>query len=173
MAELWQLRPFTELALIELIAEESKQLDGRAQTTPVTNSPEGKTESAPTGGGRVARLSSLLASLRSIKNSDWKKLFERINIIEAILRKDPCGAYAHMEFEGRELYWSTIAEMAKRSEMTEQEVAQKVLEFALQAQSSKGDRAGERRSHVGYYLLAEGRRAFEREIGYRRRISER
>jgi len=173
MAELWQLRPFTELALIEMIAEESKQLDGRVQTAPVANSPEGKTESAPRKGGRVVRLSSLLASLRSIKNSDWKKLFERINVIEAILRKDPCGAYVHMDFEGRELYCNTIAEMAKRSEKTEQEVAQKALEFALQAKNSEADRASQRKSHVGYYLLAEGRRMFEREIGYRRRISDR
>src|SRR4029077_1610150 len=93
MAELWQLRPFTELALIELVAKESKRLDGRAQTAQNANWSEGKTESAPTEGGRVARLSSLLASLCSIKNSDWKKLFQRINVIEAILRKDPCGAY--------------------------------------------------------------------------------
>jgi hypothetical protein len=173
MAELWQLRPFTELALIELIAEESKRLDGRAQTAPSANLSEGKTESAPTEGGRVARLSSLLASLRSIKNSDWKRLFQRINVIETILRKDPCGAYAHMDFEGRELYCNTIAEMAERSEKTEQEVAQKALEFALQAKCSEADRASERKSHVGYYLLAEGRRTFEREIGYRRRIRER
>lgn len=173
MAELWQLRPFTELELITLIAKEAKELDGRAQMTPAANAPGGQTEPALNKESREAKLSTLLASLRSIKNSDWKKLFERINVIEAILRKDPCGAYAHMEFEGRELYWNTIAEMAKRSERTEQEVAQKALESALQAKSSKEDRAGERRSHVGYYLLAEGRRAFEREIGYRRRVSER
>jgi hypothetical protein len=173
MAELWQLRPFTELALIELVAKESKRLDGRAQSAPSANLSEGTTESAPTEGSRVARLSSLLASLRSIRNSDWKKLFERINVIEAILRKDPCGAYAHMDFEGRELYCNTIAEIAKRSEKTEQEVAQKALELALRTKCSEADRASERKSHVGYYLLAEGRRTFEREMGYRRRIRER
>jgi hypothetical protein len=172
MAEMWQLRPFTELALIETIAKHSKELDGRASTTGA-GSKAANGNSVPTGASGTASLSIWLASLRSIKNTDWKKLFERINVIEAILRKDPCGAYAQMDFESRELYCNTIAEMAKRSEMTELAIAQKALEFAVKAQRSEGDRAAERKSHVGYYLLAEGRRRFEREIGYRRNISER
>jgi hypothetical protein len=171
IAELWQLRPFMELALLEQIAEQATEMDGRAKTS--VDSPEGGIDPALRNEAGVVRLPSLLASLRSIKNADWKKLFEKINVIEEILRKDPCGAYAHMDFEGRELYRNTIAEMAERSNANEKETAQKALELALRAKSLEGDRASERKSHVGYYMLAEGRREFEREIGYRRTAGER
>src|SRR5579864_9446905 len=41
MAELWQLRPFTELAIIEQIAEHANEVDGRTPTS--VNRPEQKT----------------------------------------------------------------------------------------------------------------------------------
>ena len=168
MAELWQLRPFTEMALIESIAEQSKNLDPRAPTGGAAGIPGGQADSAVIEDRRIAGLSTLLASLRSIKNTDWKKLLENINVIEAILRKDPRAAYEQMDFESRELYCNTVAEMAKRTDLPELQVAQKALEFAIRASGWGEDRASERKSHVGYYLLAEGRRAFERAIGYRR-----
>jgi hypothetical protein len=174
MAELWQLRPFTEMALTELIAMQSKELDGRAPMRAAERIPAANADSTvDEDSSRDAALLTLLASLRSIKNTDWKKLLEKINVIEAILQKDPCAAYPLMDFESRELYCNTIAEMAKRSGMPEQRVAQKALEFAIQANDCGGARAGERNSHVGYYLLAEGRRGFEDAIGYRRSIGER
>ena len=50
----------------------------------------------------------LVASLRTIADTDWKELLERINVVEQILRKDPRGAYAQMDYESRDIYRKTV-----------------------------------------------------------------
>ena len=156
MGELWNLRPLAELALMETLGTLAEQMEGQAEASPST-----------------IAVSALLTSLRRISAIDWKELFERVNPIERILQEDPCGAYSQMDFESRDTYRKTIVELAKRSSCTEEQVARKARELSGQLQVSLDDRVRERRSHIGYYLVAEGRKKLEKEIGYRSTWTER
>ena len=64
-----------------------------------------------------------------------------------------------MDFATRNLYRSGIEDLARRSSLTELQIAQ-----ALMAALAQG--TGRRRD-PGYHLIAGGRRAFEKTVGYR------
>src|SRR2546423_2159945 len=168
MAELWQVRPFLALALLERVAEVAESIKGAV--TPLETSAK-QSEAAANPG--QSRLQILLASLRDVGGTDWKELFERINAIEHILRQDPCGAYARMDFESRDVYRKTIAHLARRSKATEPQIALKALEFASQRDISGEERIAERRSHIGYYLIGNGRKLLDAQIEYRPTLTER
>jgi cyclic beta-1,2-glucan synthetase len=172
MEELWQLHAFAQLVLLESIGALADRLDTATHFYPMELARREETVSTTEYFGAPS-LATLTASLRRIEGADWNKLFERINAIEHILRRDPCEAYAHMDFETRDTYRGTIAQLADRSETTEQEVARKALELSRQRETSADERVRERKSHVGYYLVGEGRKALERAVGYRPTLTER
>ncbi|HEX6318964.1 MAG TPA: glucoamylase family protein [Burkholderiales bacterium] len=92
----------------------------------------------------------IITSMRLISDVDWAQLVESASLIDDTLR--PASGFADMDFATRNLYRSAIEELARGSKLTELEVAQ----VALAA-------AGE----PGYHLIAGGRRAFEKKIGFR------
>jgi cyclic beta-1,2-glucan glucanotransferase len=170
MAELWQLRPCAELVLLERLKAAADEMDDMRANYNLESLAETEAE-APLDGG--VTVSAVIASLRRVSSADWKELFERVNPIERILREDPCGAYAQMDFESRDAYRKIIVELAKRSTYTEEQIARKALELSGQLQVSIDDRVRERRSHIGYYLTGKGIKKLEKEIGYRPRLAER
>jgi cyclic beta-1,2-glucan synthetase len=168
MAEIWQLKAFAEFVLLEVLAQRADEL-GDAPYSGL-GAQHGEGESA---GGGIANVQMVVASLRKISAADWKELFEHINFVEQILRKDPCGAYGRMDFESRDSYRKTITQLAERSEANEQSVAQAALSLASRLHCMGDERIAEKQSHVGYYLAGGGRRTLEREIGYRPTFAER
>lgn len=116
-----------------------------------------------------------IRSLREIAETSWKEIIEPLISFDRLLRKDPAGAYASMDFESRELYREKIVDIAERCDFSEMEVAQHVLDLARdsQQQTHSNPRLGLRRAHVGYYLLAEGRDLLCQKVGFRPSISQR
>ncbi|PKL59780.1 MAG: cyclic beta 1-2 glucan synthetase, partial [Methanomicrobiales archaeon HGW-Methanomicrobiales-4] len=86
---------------------------------------------------------------------DWREFVERLSLIEHILRSDPADEYAAMEFETRDQYRHAIEEIAKKNDYSEADVAQKAVDLAALNRSSNN--RNPRTSHVGYYLIDEGR----------------
>jgi cyclic beta-1,2-glucan synthetase len=172
MMELWQLHGFARLVLLESIAALADHLE-TATHWYATESPKPAEQAQSTEHSGETSLSKLIASLRRVEGVDWNKLFERINAIEHILRRDPCEAYAQMDFDSRDTYRRTIAQLAKRSNATEQEVARKALEIAGVLQVDANERVKQRKSHVGYSLVGDGRKILEQAIGYRPTWTER
>jgi hypothetical protein len=166
IAELWTLKPYLNVILLESVSDIADKLE--ADSTPPSS-----TQNRAAGENTVPVLATLITSLRRIDSADWKELFEQINATEHVLRQDPCGAYARMDFESREAYRSVIAALGKRSELNEQAIAKKTLELAGEPQQSGHQRTRERKSHVGYYLVGDGKRVLEGAIGYRPRFAER
>jgi cyclic beta-1,2-glucan synthetase len=173
MAELWQLHPFTEFALLESVAARADQLDAAATYSYVTESKVATEATPATNSFQAAGLSTLVQSLKSICGADWNGLFEEINVVEHILRQDPGRTYGRMDFETRDSYRKTIAEMAKRSNVSEQEVARKAVALSRQPDASTDQRIAGRKAHVGYYLVGAGRKALEAAIEYRPTLMER
>jgi cyclic beta-1,2-glucan synthetase len=186
MLELWQLQALAQLALLESVSLMASELDATKRPGQAAAQAPGEavvevanqnvTEMPGAKAGEyfgAPSMVTVLASLRRVKGVDWNELFEQINAIEQILRRDPCDAYAHMDFASRDTYRRTIAHLAKHSEATEQEVARKALELAGVLHCSPNQRVKERESHVGHYLVGDGRKTLEQAIGYRATMAER
>lgn len=111
----------------------------------------------------------VITSLRSIAETDWPDLFESVSLVDAKLRLHP--DFAEMDFASRNLYRTAIEDLARHSALSELDLAARVLATAAaEAQAAPGPVSGaetQRRSDPGWHLLAEGRAAFEKQIGYR------
>ncbi len=114
-------------------------------------------------------------SLRDVGQTSWKDLLEPLIVVDRVLREDPVGAYPRMDFDSRDLYRSKLAKIAQHSDFSEMEVAQEALALARAAQQLHEDnsRLIIRRSHIGYYLVAEGVSLLQQRVAYRAPLGQR
>jgi cyclic beta-1,2-glucan synthetase len=103
-------------------------------------------------------IGNVITSLRYLSGLEWLQVFESINKVESILRKD--SIYAMMDSSSQNRYRSRIELLAKGSKLTESQVAQKSVHLT---ENSSGKTIEQ---HVGYWLVDEGRVLLERSIGY-------
>ncbi len=103
---------------------------------------------------------------RALSTIDWRQFVEDQSVTEAWLRRDPLGAYAKMSFATRDHYRHVVELLAKRSHQDEADVAREAVLLARGYQGEKGNGAPASQAHVGYYLIAPGRRALEKQIVY-------
>ncbi len=116
-------------------------------------------------------IANAITSIRFLSALDWRRFFERCSIVEAVLREDPAGVYARMDFVSRDRYRHSVEQLAERSEHSQWTVAEAAVSLALEAlQREPAARAA---AHVGYHLIGDGRRALERSLGYRPTVHER
>jgi cyclic beta-1,2-glucan synthetase len=102
----------------------------------------------------------IITSMRLISDVNWADCFEQVSLVDATLRRS--GNFAGMDFATRNLYRSAIEQLARHSAHSELEIAHRVI-----AATDAGADASGRERDPGYFLLAHGRRAFERAINYR------
>ncbi|MEP6615099.1 MAG: glucoamylase family protein [Ginsengibacter sp.] len=98
-------------------------------------------------------ISNSINSLRFLSTTNWKEFVEDTSIVESTLRKDINGIYGKMDFLTRDHYRHAVEKIATTSNLSEQEVAEKVIEFAKAGAEINTD---PRLSHVGYYLTGKG-----------------
>ena len=104
----------------------------------------------------------VITSMRLISSTDWAELFESVSLVDAALAAD--HDFAAMDFPTRDHYRHAIEELARGSAHSELEVARCAIAAANRsAHESRvdGDAAGCRQHDPGYYLISNGRRAFE------------
>ena len=106
-----------------------------------------------------------ILNLRLLATQDWKVFFESTSILEKILRGDPAGVYARMDFETRNHYRNILEELADGSTMDESGIAMQAIELARSGTLA-------REAHVGYYLIDAGREALEAQIKFRPKFSQ-
>jgi len=106
-----------------------------------------------------------IASLRSVASIDWTAFVEAASATEAVLRGDPAGAYARMTRSTRDRYRHAVERLAKGSGQDEPAIATAAIHVAHLA--SVAPVPDPKASHVGFHLVGEGRRAFERSTAYR------
>src|ERR1017187_1737968 len=110
-------------------------------------------------------VSLMVRGLRALEQINWRDFVESVSAVERVLERDPAGVYARMDFVTRDRYRHPVEKMARRSNLTEKEVAEKVI--ALASSDSKPF-AGESvcaTMHVGYHLVGPGAREFRQLIG--------
>lgn len=100
-----------------------------------------------------------ITGLRLISDIDWADIFELLSKVEQILRQDPCGIYALMDFESRDHYRHEVEKLARAYGTSEINVADKAVECA------KAGNGKAPQNHVGYYLVGRGRRTLLSILG--------
>jgi cyclic beta-1,2-glucan synthetase len=167
MAELWDLKPLMELALLEQIGETAKACVPEQSSADDSLPPGAPPKPAETAIGE------LTSCLKRILELDWEEIFEEVSVTEQILRRDPVQAYECMDSESRGTYRVAVVDLAAHSPLSEQEIANKAVQLAGASHSEPSARARERRSHIGYYLLGEGESELKEAIEYQAPIAER
>ncbi len=110
-----------------------------------------------------ASMANLVGSLRLISSFDWSEFFESVSLVEHVLHRDPAGVYNRMDFRSRDRYRHAVEELAEPSGDAQLRVALKSVERARQAAEIDPDA---REAHVGYYLIGNGRRQFEKSVAW-------
>ncbi|MDP1697541.1 MAG: glucoamylase family protein [Xanthomonadaceae bacterium] len=95
-----------------------------------------------------------IGSLRFLGAMDWRAFVESMSVVEDSLRQDRSGIYGEMDFATRDQYRRVVDRLAKRSPMTELQVAQAAITLARRSACEAPDRAFA--AHVGYYLIDAG-----------------
>ena len=103
-------------------------------------------------------------SLRFLNSNNWREFVEKQSVVEEVLREDP--VYPSMDFSTRDRYRHVVEEIAKDSPFTEVEVASKAIRLARRVSGVESEATG-RKSHVGYYLIDQGRATLERDAAFR------
>jgi cyclic beta-1,2-glucan synthetase len=111
----------------------------------------------------------IITSMRLTSAWDWRAFFESTSLVDAILREGT--RFAEMDFTTRDSYRHAIEDLARGSKRSETEVARKATERARHAAAegtnhSRDSAEADRRGDPGFYLISQGRRAFERELGF-------
>jgi cyclic beta-1,2-glucan synthetase len=112
-------------------------------------------------------ISNSIASLRFLDATDWREFVEAMSVVERTLREDPQDVYGKMSFATRDRYRHVVEKVARSSNSSESEVADKAVQLAHESWKEKEYRAG----HVGFYLIGEGRETLERSMAMRASIS--
>lgn len=111
-------------------------------------------------GAASVTVRNIITSMRLASGVDWTELFESVSLVDGILQSG--SDFAGMDFPTRNLYRSAIEELARGSKLSELDIAHAAL-FAAAGAQKQDSRAAD----PGYYLISDGRRAFEATIGFR------
>src|SRR6185503_18344479 len=95
---------------------------------------------------------------------DWNSYVEGVSLIEQILRRDPPGIYARMDFMSRDRYRHAIEELSEPTGEAQVRVALRAIESAREAAEQLGPDSVA--AHVGFHLIARGRRELEIDVAY-------
>ncbi|HEX6305322.1 MAG TPA: glucoamylase family protein [Anaerolineales bacterium] len=129
-------------------------------------------------------------SLRTLSAQNWKDFFEEHSLVEQLLRADPAGIYSQLDFDTRDRYRAEVEKLALATGADELEVARRAIQSAVVFQRGQdGAPQGEfrrkvrdaivaddwsglnaaRQSHIGYFLIGDGRETLESKLGYQPR----
>ncbi len=120
-------------------------------------------------------MSSSIGSLRFLAMMDWREFVETMSVVDRTLREDPGDTYARMDFATRDRYRHMTEQIARRGGLDEITVARQALKLARDhaaATPREGAHGGDIASHVGYYLVDEGRRDLEQALALRLGIGD-
>ena len=99
-------------------------------------------------------LSNSIGSLRFLGAMDWREFVETTSAVNRILREDPSEVYEKMDFATRDRYRHTVENIAKRSPLSETDIALGAIRLAGEEADGKG--VGDPSAHVGFYLIDKG-----------------
>jgi len=109
-----------------------------------------------------------ITSLRFLSVHDWPQFVAKQSLVEQTLNRDPADVYEFMDFQTRNRYRHAVEAIARRSNVSEFDVAFSAIQLA--ENEPAGSPNGSLR-HVGYFLVDRGRPVLERRVQMRRTAS--
>jgi len=114
----------------------------------------------------------VITSMRLISWFDWADFVESVSLVDDVLRAR--SSFGEMDFATRDRYRHAVEELARGSGLTEIEVARRAAEMADAAPAAETTRSADTleppvaaRRNPGWYLVFDGRPAFERDLHVR------
>lgn len=101
-------------------------------------------------------LGNSITSIKDISRIDFLNVFEKINSVEEVLKKDPSQVYNKMDYKTKDHYRNRIKELSKATRISEIYIANKALDLAEKHEGKK--------AHIGYYLVSDGLEELRREL---------
>jgi cellobiose phosphorylase len=118
-------------------------------------------------------------SFRRSTEIEWEEFVEDCSLVDRILKLDPMGVYPLMDHKTKDQYRRTIERLSGRSDYSEIEVAEKVLEITegnrIDVELTSASRFFDPSvltTHVGYYLIGNGTKLFREELNYKKTVGE-
>ena len=105
-----------------------------------------------------------IISLKNIQRINFYEIFEQINGIEEILKKDPIGVYEKMDYKTKDYYRQAIKEISKKTKISEIYIANKALELAMDSFENDHTELRNKKSHIGYYLIQAGKQKLMEKV---------
>ena len=149
------------------VAEIARQLQGQGPSLalPLTWIEQRLSESGQTIKGFVhlesqqqaadqVSMSNSIVSLRFLGTMNWREFVETMSSVDQVLREDPADIYVKMDFATRDRYRHVVEKIAKKSNLSESEVARMAIRLARKGSVKKDD--NDRTAHVGFYLIDKG-----------------
>lgn len=166
IAELWALPNMLRIAILARLVSVAAGLTGVKAPKSLSEIPTLFTYPVL---ANETMVTNCILSLRLLSATDWKDFFEQSSQVEKILRDDPAGIHAGMDFETRNSYRNVIEELGRHSDIPEEQIARLAVELAEAGSTNSPGRKG----HVGYYLRDAGRSTLENCIKYKPGIKTR
>ena len=102
-----------------------------------------------------------IKSIKNIQRINITQIFEQINGVEEILKKDPANIYEKMTYKTKEYYRNKIKELSEQTRISEIYITSKALELA-QKNINLGNKKEE---HIGFYIIDKGLSELKKELG--------
>ena len=109
-------------------------------------------------GASNVTMRNIVTSMRLVSEMDWADFFEEVSLIDVRLRDSP--TFAEMDFATRNRYRTEIEILARRSDQTENAVADACLALARQGETAQS-------RDPGHWLISDGRGVLETQLGFR------
>lgn len=108
----------------------------------------------------------VITSMRFISSTDWAELLESVSLVDAKLSER--SQFAQYDFSTRNHYRSAVEELSRGSTQTELDVVDHALAASQEAVAlTDSPQEAARVGDPGYFLVAAGRNALEKRIGFR------
>ncbi len=109
-------------------------------------------------------LGNSIISLKEILRVNFLSLFEEINGVEDILKKDPAKVYSNMDYKTKEYYRNQIKQISEKTKISELYISKKVVELSIRYVNAKTIE-DKKKSHIGYYLISDGKSELLNTLG--------
>jgi len=166
IGELWALPALLRLAILDKLVGDARRCLERVESLRADGLPEDRiVQEIPSDD-----VAGDIVSLRHLDAHDWRESFEGLSRVDRVLRRDPAGAFARLDFASRDRYRGAIEDLARTTCVcnSEVEVAGMIVDMCREP-----DVDDHRTRHVGYYLVSGGRSAAERKLGCRVSVGRR
>ena len=110
---------------------------------------------------RKVSIGNSILSIKAIQRINFSEVFEIVNGVEELFRKDPSEIYEKMDYKTKEYYRTQIKEIGAKTKISEIYIAKKLLQLA------EKEPKGTKQNHIGYYLIDKGKALLYQELGYK------